>query len=248
MGLRVRGLSFRYPRAESPVFEDVSFDAVRGEITTIIGPNGMGKTTMLKSIAGLIRADGEVTAEGRIAYMTQDDPLPTSLTAEHVILLGRVGELSFRVPPSETERVRAVIEMLRIEHIAGRPFRELSGGMRRIVCIAQTIVREPAIMLMDEPTANLDMQNELETIDLIRHLTTERRIATVLVLHDLNSAARCSDKLVLLKGGRVLSQGTPAEVLTEEAIEDAYGVQAKVWVDPHGIPTIHPIRSVRSPL
>lgn len=250
MSLAVRDLEYRWPRAGAPVFAGISFDARGGEITSVIGPNGMGKTTMLKVIAGILRGRGEVRADGPIAYMTQEPPLPTSLTSEQVVLLGMVGEMGIRVKSEQRERARRALEMVGMAHAAEVSFRELSGGTRRAVRIAQTLARDPHVMLMDEPTANLDMKNELEAIGAIRRYVRERGAAAVLVLHDLNAASRCSDRVVLMKraasGEAIAVEGKPAEVLTEENISEAYGVRVKVWVDSRGVPTVHPMSAIES--
>lgn len=257
-GLCVEGVSFRYPRAETPVLEEVSFTAGRGQITALLGANGAGKTTLLRAVLGLLPGSGRVTVDGapreapgsggmrrQVGYMPQENALPASLSVLEVVLLGRLEDLRLAVRPADREAAWEMLRRLQLEHLAARPFRTLSGGQRRVVGIAQTLVREPAVLVLDEPTANLDLQNGMEVLELIRAYTRQKEAATLVTLHDLGLAARYADKLVLLQGGRVLREGPPASVITEAAIREAFGVRARVRRDEAGLPAVHPLGPAR---
>ncbi|MDD4836553.1 MAG: ABC transporter ATP-binding protein [Synergistales bacterium] len=257
MGLSVEGLSFSYRNFD--VLKDVSFSAPKGEITTVIGPNGAGKTTLLKSIAGILEAQGTVKIDGRdresypkrqfrrmLSYMTQGNSSTSSLSVFEVVLLGRVQTLSLRVQKEDISKTWAILREMSISDLAERPFKKLSGGQQRLVSIAQTLVCDPKVLILDEPTANLDLQNELEVLELIGRYTVSRETTTIMTLHDLNMAARHSQKLVLLKSGRVWTQGAPDHVLSERTIEETYGVLSRLIKGSKGETMVFPMASVRA--
>lgn len=256
-GILVEDLRFTYPRAKQPTLKGVTFEAMPGELTALIGANAVGKSTMLKVILGLRRGQGRVTfsvpgvgeldERGRlrhVSYMTQSELTESELRVMDVVLLGRIQTLTLKVADEDLEKAWDIMRVLRIDGLATRPVRALSGGQRRMVAIAQTLVKDPSILVMDEPTANLDMQHELEVLQLVRAYTHQRGITSLLTLHDLNMASRFADKLVLLKEGRVFRQGTPAQVVTPENISAAYGVEVDVRRDADGVPMLNPIRSL----
>lgn len=255
MDLTVKNIEFGY-RAKK-VLHDVNMTAKAGEITAILGANAVGKSTLLKCIMGILHAKGQILvgeekcrnlfaykSADKVSYLTQENAVPALLTVFEVILLGRMSSLSLRIPPEELERVYRVMKDVKIEPLAERMFRQLSGGQRRVVSIAQAIVKEPEILIMDEPTANLDMQNQMEILDLVRRYTKERKTTTLVTLHDLNMAARYADRIVILKDGMVYCQGTPAETLTKEVVRQTYHVESEVTYDRMGIPMVNPLYAV----
>ena len=250
MKLQIKDLSFSYRRR--PVLRGVSFGAESGEITAVLGANAVGKSTLLKCLAGALIPEGQILYDSRslkdmdssrrarlIGYMVQDSPSPAELTVVEKVLLGRLQSLTLHVAPEELARVYEILEALHIAPLAQQRLSRLSGGQRRMVSVAQTLVRQPEILLLDEPTANLDMLNELEVLRLMADMTRQRNLVTIVTLHDLNMAARYAARCVLLCGGRVIAAGTPQETLTEKNIEDAYGVKAKIISDV-SVPVIIP--------
>jgi iron complex transport system ATP-binding protein len=257
MGLWAKHISFSFPRAKKPLLRDVSFRAEDSELTVLIGANGVGKTTLLKTILGLQKGGGTVEIGGmdretmtrrelsrRVGYMPQESALVSSLRVFEVVLLGRMESLRLKVSDEDVAQVWEILRLLRLEHLAEQPFYALSGGQRRMVGIAQTMVREPEVLVLDEPTANLDMQHELKVLELLRAYAEQRNVAVLLTLHDLNMAAQYADKLVLLKDGEVYRQGTPSFVMTKETIENTYHVQVHIENDSSGVPVLRPIRTL----
>ncbi|WP_456370173.1 ABC transporter ATP-binding protein [Geoglobus sp.] len=252
----VRGISFGY--GSRKVLDGVSFSAGEGEVTAIIGPNGAGKTTLLKMVAGLERpSSGNVLLDGTdigemsrdevtriVSYLPQENVIPGIMTVYEVVLLGRIPHLTWRVRDRDLQVVGRVLEDLGMEGYAGRIANQLSGGERQMVLIAQALVREPEVLLLDEPVSNLDIRNQLEILELVRRVTEERGVTTIVVLHDLNLAARYADRLVVLSRGKVYACGTPREVLTADLLPEVYGVEGRVEVGEH----IHvlPVRPLRS--
>ena len=213
-----------------------------------------GMSTLLKCMMGILRAEGNVIlgtecrrnlavkwTGDKVSYLTQENAVPALLTVFEVVLLGRMTSLSLKIPEEELEKVYQVLKKVKMEQLASRMFRQLSGGQRQVVSIAQAIVKEPDILIMDEPTANLDMQNQLEVLELVRTYTKERKVATLVTLHDLNMAARYADRIIILKDGKVFCQGSPAETLTEEVVRQTYKVEAEITYDRNGIPIVNPL-------
>ena len=257
MELRIEHLGFSYRKDR--ILRDISFYARGGEVTAIIGANAVGKSTLLKCISGILRAQGEILLDGqsvkgmssteltrRIGYLTQENPTQALLSVFEVVLLGRMASLPLKIPTEELEKVWAVMREVKIDGIAARGFHQLSGGQRRVVSILQAIVREPEALLLDEPIANLDIQHQLEVLDLVRDYTRKKKTATVVTLHELNMAARYADRVVVLKDGMVYKQGIPKDVFTAEMVRQTYQVEAEITADRSGIPVVNPLFSVRT--
>ncbi|WP_456478289.1 ABC transporter ATP-binding protein [Geoglobus ahangari] len=256
VAVEVRDVSFRY--GSRSVLEGVSFSAEEGEVTAVIGPNGAGKTTLLKMVAGLERPtygsvllDGtDVREMGReevtriVSYLPQENVIPGIMTVYEVVLLGRIPYLTWRVKNRDLQVVDRVLAELGMESYVERLANQLSGGERQMVLIAQALVREPRVLLLDEPVSNLDIRNQLEILELIREVTEEREVTTIVILHDLNLAARYADRLVVLNRGKVYASGSPREVLTTDLLPEVYGVEGRVEVGEH----IHvlPVKPIKS--
>ena len=259
MSIRVEHLKYTYPKAKEPIIKDISFDVPDGLVTVIIGTNGVGKSTLIKSMLGIFKGEGEAWFNGKsrremshsqltslVGYMTQENALLTSLTVLNVVLLGRLGTLNIRVQDEDIEKALAMLSLLHLEPYVDRPFYALSGGQRRMVDVAQTLVRDPQILIMDEPTANLDLVNEMQVLELVKAYTHKRGTATLLTLHDLNMAARYADHMILLKDGKVFREGPPSEVITEDNICKAYGVNVHVHTSSRtGTPMLLPLTPVQ---
>ena len=259
MSIRVEHLKYTYPKAKTPIIKDVSFEVPDGKVTVIIGANGVGKSTLIKTMLGIFKGEGSAWFDGQdrrdmshsqltklVGYMTQENALLTSLSVLNVVLLGRLGTLNIKVQDEDIDKALAMLRLLHLEPYIERPFYALSGGQRRMVDVAQTLVRDPKILIMDEPTANLDLVNEMQVLELVKAYTHKRETATLLTLHDLNMAARYADNMILLKGGYVFREGPPGEVITEENIREAYGVNVHVHTSSRtGTPMLLPLTPVQ---
>lgn len=255
-GLRVQDLSFAYGAA--PILRGISFDARPAGVTALIGPNAAGKSTLFKCVAGLLAGHGTVLVDGRplaamdraeinrtVAYLPQENPTAAVLTVFEAVLLARQQVGSWRVADDDLTRVAAALDDLGIADLALRYLNELSGGQKQLVSIAQALVRAPRVLLMDEPTSNLDLQRQLEVVGLVRRVARERGVTVVVALHDLNLAARHADHVLVLAGGELRAAGPPAGVLTPAMVLDVYGVEARVDLDADGVPVVTALRSVR---
>lgn len=260
--LKVENLSFSYAgiSKQHPVFDNLNVEFGPG-LNAVLGPNGAGKSTLLKSMFGLLRYKGVIyygeenvtamkTGEKTrlMSYLPQMDIDFSMLTVLEMVLLGRLPDLKQKVSDEDLDMVMGTLEALNIKQLAARTFGELSGGQKKLVFIAQTLVRDPKVILLDEPVNSLDLQKQLELCALLRRIIQKKDVSVILVLHDINLAARFADHVIVLDAnGAFYSAGTPREVVTETMLRDVYGVIAKLSYDENGTPTISPVRSVRAP-
>ncbi|WP_235934878.1 ABC transporter ATP-binding protein [Candidatus Laterigemmans baculatus] len=225
--------------------------ALKPGITAIIGPNAAGKSTLLRCLSGLLKPQGQVWLDNRdirslpssvlasaVAYLPQDFSPRAVLTVFETVLLGRLHRLGLRLTPENTGAVESLLEELHLTDIASRYINELSGGQAQMVALAQTLAREPQILMLDEPTSNLDLRRQFEVGSLIRELTDARGLSTAIALHDLSLAARFADTVYVLQDGRVHCSGEPTAVLTEQMIATVYGVESRVSVGGLGRPLV----------
>jgi|CXWL01.1.fsa_nt_gi iron complex transport system ATP-binding protein len=244
--LEAERLSFAYPSRGLSSFEltDVSTSMPRGSITGLLGPNGGGKSTLLKMLAGIMTpASGRVLLNGqpvsmfsrrdvarRIAVVPQGTHPAFDYTVMEMVLMGRHPHLGmFELEgPGDIEIARDAMHATATGHLAERSFLTLSGGEQQRVALASALAQSPEVLLLDEPTASLDLGYQLEIASLLRRLNSDRGVTMVVATHDLNFAASVCDRLVLLRQGRVLGEGATATTLTRDAIRDLYQVEAEV--------------------
>ena len=252
--IEVNSIAFRY--REEWVLQDVSFRVEKGEFVGVIGPNGSGKTTLLKMLYRLLSPQkGEILFElvpirkmdradiaKRIGVVAQETQLLFPFSVLETVLMGRspyLGHLMFE-SEKDLEIAKKAMEWTETLSFSERPMDELSGGERKRVFIARALAQEPEVILLDEPTANLDIHHQMDFLDLILTLNRERGLTILMASHDMNVASEFCDRLILLQEGRIYQIGTPDEVITKENIEKVYGCE--VWVDQNpfsGMPRIN---------
>jgi iron complex transport system ATP-binding protein len=237
------------------VIADVSLEVRPGEILSLAGPNGAGKTTLLRVASGVRRVDaGRVMASGQpieslsrralarhVAVVPQDVAIPFPFRASEVVLMGRTPHVRGvgMDAPEDVARALEAMETVGVAHLAGRSMLELSGGERQLVLCARALAQDPQVLLLDEPTAHLDLRHRIELATRVRAFVSTGRSALV-VSHDLDLAARASDRLALLADGRVVATGAPADVLTPDTLRRTYGIEAQVASGPDGAPVVVP--------
>ena len=259
--LQVDNVSFAYERSRA-VLQGVSFEAGRGTILGLLGPNGSGKTTLLRLIAGtLVPLSGRVTLDGadvrrlsrrdlarQIAVVPQETHTTFDFTVLDIVLMGRYPHLgAFELEgAADVAIAREALAATGTAELAARPFATLSGGEKQRVVIASALAQASSILLLDEPTASLDLGYQIEIATLLTRLNRDRGTTMVISTHDLNLAAALCSEVVLLRQGQVLARGATADVLTAAHVRTLYGVDADVQFHPRaGHVTVVPIaRSV----
>lgn len=235
--LEVRRLTLAH--GDKTVLREVSFQVTEGEFFVVIGPNGSGKSSLMRCLAGAARPrSGEVEAAGRgisswpkralaqhIAWVPQEQPVGVPFTVADVVLMGRSPHLGLLgIEKTEDRRMAdEAMEFMGVGHLSRRPFDRLSTGERQKVLIARAVCQRPRILLLDEPTASLDLAHQIQVMELMEALRRREGTTVVMVSHDLNLAAMYAHRLLLVKDGRVMRLGTPDEVLTYDVLEATYG-------------------------
>ncbi|HLH76070.1 MAG TPA: ABC transporter ATP-binding protein [Candidatus Binataceae bacterium] len=230
------------------VLHGVSLEVWPGELVAILGPNGAGKSTLLKVLSGAIAPGaGEVRFDGRplaaysrrqlarqLAVLGQETPISFAFNVVELVLMGRAPHLaSWRLEGSQDVALaNQALALLGLTELAARPISELSGGERRRAFLARVLAQEPALALLDEPTAFLDLKHVGEIFAVLARLRRERQMAVIASLHDLNAAALYADRVLLLKDGRAVGSGQPEQILTAANLELAYGTRVYVGRNP----------------
>ncbi len=233
--LKIQNLSASY--SDHPVLHDVSLDVKNGEVLALIGPNGAGKSTIIRAVSGVIPSTGHVRTNGDdfaalsplqraryLAVVPQAISLPPAFTVWETVLMGRTPYLGFLGHASRLDEELARRSLERVDALAfsERRVGELSGGEAQRVLLARALTQSTPILLLDEPTAHLDLQYQVSLLELIRDLARKENLAVLIALHDLNLAAHYADRVALLVDGHLKAVGTPREVLTPELISEAY--------------------------
>jgi iron complex transport system ATP-binding protein len=245
--IRTENLTFAY--RDKPVLDGISLSVEKGEMVGVLGPNGSGKTTLLKIFSAVLTGRGEVKLNGKniqtygkrelsrlFAMVPQDNQILFPYTVAEIVLMGRASYHSPLVLEGEKdlEVARDSMELTDCLSFADRYLHELSGGEKQRVIIARALAQEPEILLLDEPSAFLDLKHQVQVFELMRRLNRERALTIVAALHDLNLAALFFPRLVLLHGGKIYRDGKPKDVLTEETIRDVYEIQVRVQQNLYG--------------
>ena len=250
-------LVLQYPGTDEPVIDEESIVAEPGAVTALVGPNGSGKSTLLRGLAeqlapnaGAVRLDGRdihamETKElaRKLGLLSQGSTSPDSITVEDLVYHGRYPHRGFfeRVTEDDREAVERAIDLAGCGHLRDRAVGSLSGGQKQLAWIAMVLAQETDVLLLDEPTTFLDLHHQLEVMEIIETLNAESSITVVVVLHDIEQAARLADRMVVLKDGEIRARGTPETVVTEDLLQSVFDIEAHVEVTDRG-PLVDPIR------
>ncbi len=248
--LEVRNLSLAFD--DLVLADNMNFKLEQGKTHVIIGPNGTGKSSLLKALFGDIQPQsGEVLYQNlaltkatlnpwrrRFGYMPQDINLDVGLSVLEVVLLGQLNALSLKLGDSLLKEALQALDQIGLLHLANRDVRTLSGGQCQMILFAQALMRQPEILMLDEPVSALDLHFQQVLLDHLDQQTKQKGWISLMILHDLNLAAQYADNLLVLKGGKLVAQGAPKDILTAELIEDVYGVKADIQLDSLGVPFV----------
>ena len=254
MRLQIKDLVFSY--GSTRILDRITMELGSSEVLGIVGPNGAGKSTLIRCIDQiLVPEHGTVLLDGqdmktmsrmeiakRIGYVPQSVSTVFPATVFDTVLMGRRPHLGWRSSEEDIDMVLEVLTMLKIKSLAMRDFNEISGGQQQKVLIARALAQDSGIILLDEPTSNLDIKHQLEVMEIMRELVRKKEISVMMAIHDLNLAARYSDRIIMLNGGSIRDAGDPGSVLTAENIQSVYGVEVIVKHEADK-PYIIPIRS-----
>ncbi|MDD5399317.1 MAG: ABC transporter ATP-binding protein [Dehalococcoidia bacterium] len=243
---------FRYGKRTA--LRDITLQTRPGEFLTVIGPNGSGKSTLLKGICGLLRPfEGSISLDGRplggysrtdiarnIALMPQSAFLPELFTAMEIVLMGRTPHLGLLRYEGSSDILAAAnaMEATETSQLAGRRINQISGGERQRVLIARSLAQEAGILLLDEPTASLDINYQAGILDFLKKLCRDKGLTIVSALHDVNLASQFGDRIIVLKDAAVYTEGGPNEVINSHTLQEVFGVNVAVYAHPaNGLPT-----------
>ncbi|MBU5425965.1 ABC transporter ATP-binding protein [Tissierella pigra] len=245
MSMETKSLQVKY--GEKLVLKDINFRVSNGEIVTIIGPNGSGKTTLIKSLSRYIKAySGEIYLDGKdisqiptkkiareVAVLPQVKNVSADVTIENLVSYGRYPHLSFgkRINKNDKDIINWAIEKTGLVKLKDRYIATLSGGERQRAWIAMALAQKPKILLLDEPTTYLDISYQLEVLELIKELNESLGITVIMVLHDLNQAARYSNNIYVLRNGEICEYGKPSDILQAKLLKDVFRIDAHIYED-----------------
>ncbi len=253
--LSIKNLNFGYHNTR--ILKDFFMNVSDGQMVSIVGPNGSGKSTLIKCIDNIIApSSGDVTVDRcdigkmsrieiakKIAYVPQSSVRVFPNTVFDVVLMGRRPYLSWKGDRRDEEKVWEVLRLLGIEELGMSYFTELSGGQQQKVLIARALAQETGLILLDEPTSNLDVWHQIDVMEILRSLVKKQDLTALIAIHDLNMAARYSDKIMMMKKGRIIASGAPNDVMTGKNLETVYGIRASIRVT-EDIPFVIPMTRI----
>ncbi|MBQ6603442.1 MAG: ABC transporter ATP-binding protein [Eubacterium sp.] len=254
MKIDLEDVSFGYKK--HPVFEHIRFSFDSLQFVCLIGPNGAGKSTLLKCINGIhsptggrVLADGEDVQKMHLlkraeifGYVPQFTVANPSLNVLETVISGRMPRMQGRASAADVEAAEEILTEMDLEDFALRSMNQLSGGERQRVLIARALAQEPQVMLLDEPTSNLDMHYQLETMELLEKTVREKQIGVIAVIHDLNAVLRFADLVLLLNKGGLYASGRPEDVITENTLAHSFEI-ISTFTQAAEIPVMVPLAS-----
>ncbi len=249
MKLVIKNVEFGYRNKK--VLKNICANIKKKEIVGIVGPNGAGKSTLIRAIDRLIHPQkGNIILDDidmskmtlnsiskKVGYVPQNTAHKFQIGRAHkfpasvfdTVMMGRSPYLGWKSSESDVEKVLDVLELLNIQEFAMRDVNQLSGGEYQRVIIARALVQEPSILLLDEPTSDLDILHQLEVMDIVKQIVNDRKISAIFVIHDLNLCSKYADRIIMMKDGKVFSEGQPEKVITKNNVKVVYGVESQIF-------------------
>lgn len=244
--LEIKNLTIDYNGIKA--VEDLNINFKKGRFYTILGPNGAGKSTLLKAISKNIEnMKGSIFVDDvnikdlkiknlakKISMVPQETSIDFDLLGEEIVLMGRIPHLKRleKESASDFSIVKEAMRKTNTLHLRNRSVTKMSGGEKQRVVVARALAQEAGIMLLDEPVSQLDLHNQIEIMNIVRELVDKEGLTAICVLHDINLAVNYSDEILIMKDGRLVSIGKPADIIREDIIEDTYGINVKIIENP----------------
>lgn len=239
------------------VLDGLDFEISSGELLTVLGPNGSGKSTLMKTLCNIIKPrSGDIFLDGtsssgfskkefakKVAYVPQSSSVFGNTSVYDTVLAGRRPYIDWSYSDRDIGMAADAMRRMHIDDLHDVPISSLSGGQRQRVHIARALAQDPDIFVLDEPTSALDLKHQIDTMNIMHDLAKNMGKGAFVALHDINLALNYSDRVIVLKDGKIYDQGRPADVITTRMIKDVYGVDAEIVSDDHGT-FIHPFRPV----
>ncbi|PGZ20476.1 ABC transporter ATP-binding protein [Bacillus cereus] len=245
--LSAKNLETRYEKLT--VFRDLNVEIQEGKVTTIIGPNGCGKSTLLKTMGRILKQkNGKVYLQGQdlhtiptkqiakqLALLPQNPIAPGELKVEELISYRRYPHRNNvnKISSQDKEIIEWAMDITKTSAFRTRQIGNLSGGQRQKVWLAMALAQKTEILLLDEPTTYLDMSHQLEVLQIVERLNRDHNCTVIMVLHDINHAARFSDEIIAMKEGKIVTTGSPVDIITNEVLKDVFHIDARVMIDPY---------------
>lgn len=236
--------NFSVHRKDLCVVNQINLELERGKIYAILGANGAGKSSLLGAIFGEFASRGSIEFDGKelhkklIGYMPQDNYIDASLSALEVVLLGLVDKLGMYLSDEQIKKAAQVMEELGILHLAQRDISTLSGGQRQMVNFASVLLKEPQILLLDEPVSALDLHHQCVLLENVKRHTKGQNLLTLVILHDLSLASQFADELVILHEAKIRAKNKPELVLNKDLLKEVYRIDADIFYCERGLPCV----------
>ncbi|BFL71884.1 ABC transporter ATP-binding protein [Anaerococcus nagyae] len=223
--LEVKNLNISY---DKKVVEDLSFKLNAGQVNVLMGRNGAGKSSILNAISGLIPYKGEIITKGKISYLNQNVNTDANFTAFETIILGKVNSLNFRLGQQDIKDANDIMDLLNISSFREKKINRLSGGEVQKILIAQALISNPKVLLLDEPASALDLKNQYEILTIIKDLTKKLNLTTLIILHQIELIEKFADNIILINQKKLYNMGDKNTIFTKKMFKEVYELDAKI--------------------